>query len=133
MTTGLEDSQDIFMSYDTKYLLKAKSEDIGGGTSRFSVKIWEEGTTEPASYMIASDIPDRDGSVLLIAHKADVTWGTIDIQPLTGNQLPSFTSSPGINAQVDEAYTYNITTSDPNASDVLTISASTLPSLVIIH
>ncbi len=123
----IEASQNVSMSYNTKYLLKAKSEDIGGGISRFSVKIWEEGTTEPASYMITSDIPDRDGSVLLIAHKADVTWGIINIQPLTGNQLPSFTSSPSINAQVGASYTYNITASDPNNADVLTISANTLP------
>ncbi|MDZ7764249.1 MAG: putative Ig domain-containing protein [Melioribacteraceae bacterium] len=78
--------------------------------------------------MIDAVIADRNGSVLLITHNADVTWGTISIEPLSGNFAPQFTSSPISNAQVDQAYLYNITTSDPNAGDVLTITAPTLPS-----
>lgn len=127
-TSGIVASQSYSMSYNTKYLLKAKSEDIGGGQSKFSVKIWADGDTEPASYMISADIADRNGSVLLITHMADVTWGTISIEPLSGNFTPQFTSSPITNAQVDQAYNYNITASDPNAGDILTITAPTLPS-----
>lgn len=127
-TSGTPASTGFSITPNTKYLLKARSEDIGGGNSRFSVKIWEDGTTEPASYMITGDIADRDGSVLFITHRADVTWGTIQIDPITGNQSPQFTSTPITIAQVGQAYTYNITTSDPNTSDVLTITAPTLPS-----
>lgn len=126
--SGIVASQSYSMSYNTKYLLKAKSEDIGGGQSKFSVKIWADGDAEPASYMISADISDRSGSVLLITHMADVTWGTISIEPLSGNFPPQFTSSPITNAQVDQAYNYNVTASDPNAGDVLTITAPTLPS-----
>lgn len=91
----IQAQQPVNMSADTKYLLKAKSEDIGGGNSRFSVKIWEDGTTEPASYMITSEIPDRDGSVLLLAHKADVTWGTIHVEPVSSNNSIEVTSPNG--------------------------------------
>ena len=126
--TGIEAQQSVTMSLNTKYLLKCKSEDIGGGQSKFSVKIWEDGTTEPAAYMITSDIANRDGSVLLITHKADVTWGTIQIDPLSGNTPPQFTSTPVTIGEEGQVYTYNITASDPNTSDVLTITAPTLPS-----
>ncbi len=126
-TTGIEAQTAVSMSADTKYLLKSRSEDIGGGISRFSVKIWAEGTNEPSAYMLTADIADREGSVLLITHKADVTWGSVQIDPITGNQLPQFTSSPVTAAQINQNYTYNITASDPNSSDVLTITAPTLP------
>lgn len=126
-TTGIEAQMGISMSADTKYLLKSKSEDIGGGMSRFSVKIWAEGATEPSAYMITADVADREGSVLLITHKADVTWGSVQIDPVTGNQSPQFTSTPITVAQVDQNYIYNITASDPNGSDVLAITAPTLP------
>lgn len=127
-TSGIQDQMSVSISANTKYLLKARSEDIGGGQSRFSVKIWEEGTTEPASYMITADITDRNGSVLLITHKADVTWGSVEVNPIAVNQSPQFTSSPVTIAQAGQAYNYNITASDPNTSDVLTITAPTLPS-----
>lgn len=125
---GKPASTSYALSPNTTYFLKAKSEDVGGGNSRYSLKIWEEGESEPSNYMIDAVIPDRDGSVLLITHKADVTWKTIQIDPLTGNFDPSFTSSPVITAQEGQAYSYNISVSDPNAADVLSISPNTLPS-----
>ncbi|MCF8263334.1 MAG: T9SS type A sorting domain-containing protein [Melioribacteraceae bacterium] len=124
---GIQAQQSVSMNLETKYILKAKSEDIGGGLSRFSVKIWEDGEAEPTNYMITSDITDRDGSVLLITHMADVTWGNISINPITGNQSPTFTSSPILNAPADNLYVYNISASDPNAGDDLTITANTIP------
>lgn len=126
-TTGIEQQMNVSISAETKYLLKSKSEDIGGGLSRFSVKIWEKGTLEPALYMITADIADRNGSVLLITHKADVTWGSVQIDPVAGNQLPQFTSTPVTIAQTGQSYNYNITASDPNTADILTITAPMLP------
>ncbi len=125
---GKPASTSYALNPNTTYFLKAKSEDVGGGNSRYSLKIWKDGESEPSNYMIDAVIPDRDGSVLLITHKADVTWKTIQIDPLTGNFDPSFTSSPVITAQEGQAYSYNISASDPNAADVLSISANTLPS-----
>ena len=43
------------------------------------------------------------------------------------NQAPSFTSVPVGTAVVDVLYAYTITTSDPDAGDVLTITAPTRP------
>ncbi|PKN97256.1 MAG: hypothetical protein CVU43_17555 [Chloroflexi bacterium HGW-Chloroflexi-5] len=123
----IEDQLGVSISAGTKYLLKAKSEDIGGGLSKFSVKIWEYGTAEPVSYMITKDITNRNGSVLLITHQADVTWGTIQIDPITINQSPLFTSAPVTTGEVGQFYSYNITASDPNVTDVLTITAPVLP------
>jgi len=43
------------------------------------------------------------------------------------NDTPAFTSTPGLAATEDLAYAYNITASDPDAGDTLTITAPTLP------
>ncbi len=127
-TTGIQASQAISIANGVTYILKARSEAIGGGQSRFYVKIWEDGTTEPGTWMIQADIATRDGSVLMITHKADVTWGNMTITPLTSNLTPQFTSSPVTSVEVGQLYTYSITASDPNAGDVLSISATTIPS-----
>ncbi len=126
-TTGIEATQAITITNGVTYRLKARSEAIGGGQSRFYVKIWEDGTAEPGTWMIQADIATRNGSVLMITHKADVTWGNMTITPLASNLSPHFTSTPVTSAEIEQLYTYNITASDPNAGDTLSISATTLP------
>ncbi|MCK4654534.1 MAG: DUF1349 domain-containing protein [Candidatus Cloacimonetes bacterium] len=126
-TTGIQASQVITITNGVTYRLKARSEAIGSGQSRFYVKIWEDGTAEPETWMIQADIATRDGSVLMITHKADVTWGNMTITPLASNLSPQFTSTPVTSAEIEHIYTYNITASDPNAGDILSISATTLP------
>ena len=43
------------------------------------------------------------------------------------NSPPSFTSSPKVSGTQGQAYAYNVVASDPNAGDVLTMSATNLP------
>jgi hypothetical protein len=46
------------------------------------MKVWEDGTQEPLAWQIQNDFTTRGGSVLLIAHRADVTFGDTVILPL---------------------------------------------------
>lgn len=48
------------------------------------------------------------------------------------NQAPSFTSTPELFNTAGFPYTYNITTTDPNVGDTLTITADTIPSWLIL-
>lgn len=56
----------------------------------YSLKVWPQGTQEPAdwnmSYSDSSDEMSR-GSILLVAHKADVTFYDVSIYPLNGFTL----------------------------------------------
>lgn len=122
-----EANQSISFSLGTTYILKVRSEEIDQNNSRFQVKIWEDGTAEPANFMLSADVPTRSGSVLMITHRSEVTWGNMTITPLTANQAPSFTSSPVTNAQVGQQYTYNVTASDPDVADNLSITEVTIP------
>jgi len=55
------------------------------GPNRYRVKIWPKGEVEPAIWSM--DAPGTDGelssgSVALCAHHADVTYGSVSINPL---------------------------------------------------
>ena len=64
------------------YVYRVRSEPLGGGLARFSVKYWPSAESEPAGWMLQYDVPERRGSVLLVAHHADVTWKTLRVTPL---------------------------------------------------
>jgi regulation of enolase protein 1 (concanavalin A-like superfamily) len=120
-------SQNVSMSLNTKYRLKIRSESINANDSRFKVKFWEDGTQEPSSYNLTADIPTRNGSILMITHRSDVTWGNMTINPIVLNQSPQFTSTPVTSAEEGIQYNYSITASDANVADILNITAPTLP------
>ena len=66
------------------YLLKVRVETIGDGVTRYQVKLWLEGTSEPAGWLstIEEDDGPAAGSVVLIAHQLDGTFGDVQIRPL---------------------------------------------------
>ena len=63
-----------------KYMLKSYSKPLNNGMSQFNVKFWKQSEGEPIAWNMHADVPTRDGSVLLVAHKADVTFGNVSIK-----------------------------------------------------
>jgi hypothetical protein len=59
---------------------------------------------------------------------AESSPATVAVTVTNVNNAPQFTSTSVTAATEDVAYTYNVTTSDPDAGDTLTITAPTLPS-----
>ena len=90
------------LAMNERYILKSFSEPVGDGTmSKFHVKFWKDGNQEPSNWDLKFDVPTRDGSVLLVAHKADVTFGNISIELATATNPPTDTTAPVIsNIQV---------------------------------
>ncbi len=70
------------------YVLHARSEYLSDSTARVAMNVWAEGTPEPDGWQIISDLPARDGSLLLITHLGDITFHTVEISPLS-TDLPS--------------------------------------------
>jgi hypothetical protein len=70
------------IALDTEYTLKARSEPAGAGMSRIQAKLWASGESEPAGWQLTADVEERAGSILLVSHLVDVTWGEVDIQPV---------------------------------------------------
>ncbi len=64
------------------YSYRVRSERLGGGTARFTVKVWPTGTSESSATSLTYDLAERAGSVLLVAHHADVTWKKLEVKPV---------------------------------------------------
>lgn len=69
--------------FGTTYVMKARVETETEGV-RYSYKWWPQGTTEPAVWAlnVLEDAGPGEGSVLLIAHHVDATFGTVRVEPL---------------------------------------------------
>ena len=80
------------MGIGTTYLLRVRSQTIAPGVSHVGVKYWAQGTPEPSSWMLSDDFTSRDGSIALIAHNADVTFGDVAINPLPSFPLHTLTT-----------------------------------------
>lgn len=123
---GVRERVPAAVSEGITYELRARSERLGGGMARFAFKIWPQGTSEPA-WTVTRDVPERSGSVLLVAHHADVTWGPLTISPLSDNSAPAIVSRPPTQVEVGRVYHYLVEAADPDLTDVLSLRAATLP------
>ncbi|MFC2036977.1 hypothetical protein ACFLYD_03260 [Chloroflexota bacterium] len=67
------------------HIFKMRVETEPGGKSRYSLKVWTSGEPEPSAWNISGygntpDVPN--GSLLLVAHRADATFGNVTITPI---------------------------------------------------
>ncbi len=86
------DSQSGGLSPGVSYWFKGRVETLPGG-SLYRLKVWEDGTPEPASWTLEGSGGPADpqqGSVMLISHRADASFGNVTITELAppGNLPP---------------------------------------------
>ncbi|MGC2403751.1 MAG: hypothetical protein WA510_28420 [Acidobacteriaceae bacterium] len=67
------------VKYDLKFAVQRNSNNT---SSHLSLKIWPDGTTEPASWTLEADGDASTGSVLLAVHRADVSFGNVTVVAL---------------------------------------------------
>ncbi len=92
----------VSITRNVTYMLKSSSESLGNGTSRFRVKLWPQSEAEPVAWGVSAEIPTREGSVLLVSHQADVTFGNVIVKPLSGG---SSDTTPPIISNIQIAVT----------------------------
>ncbi len=71
----------VTMQADVPYWLLVRSETMSPGVAHVSTKFWAAGSQEPAGWMLEDDFASHRGSILLISHKADATFGNPVITP----------------------------------------------------
>jgi regulation of enolase protein 1 (concanavalin A-like superfamily) len=70
------------MSLGTPYLLKARAVTGAAGTT-YSFKMWRSSSAEPSGWSLSfTQSGPAQGSVALIAHQLDATFGTVSVKPL---------------------------------------------------
>lgn len=68
-----------------RYSIRARVETLPGLKTRYSVKGWDAREPEPAAWDLVATEGDKDvqsGSLLFVAHHADVTFGDVDVRAL---------------------------------------------------
>lgn len=89
--TDLVTTTSFPFSYNTTYLYKLRVETISSTSSRYSFKAWVKGLPEPSwsssQFSKIVNVVDAaetrpQGSMLLVAHRADATFGDVTVCPL---------------------------------------------------
>jgi len=73
----------------TKYWFKARVETIPGVGGLYKLKVWPDGQAEPADWDLTGQEQLSDpqsGSMMLIAHNRDVSFGSLTANPLTPSE-----------------------------------------------
>ncbi|MBN1514171.1 MAG: DUF1349 domain-containing protein [Phycisphaerae bacterium] len=79
------------LDYDTPYYWKVRVETVPDTGSVYCMKVWEVGTAEPVGWDLTGwqgldDVPC--GSILVLAHHVDATFGNIAVAPVSGADPP---------------------------------------------
>lgn len=80
--TMAEDTSGLTLSTGVKYIFKLQTQQNTSGGTHYSFKVWPASTPEPAAWNVQADGELSNGSIVLVAHHADVSFGAINI---TGN------------------------------------------------
>lgn len=94
----LGESGSTQLMLDVSYLYKMQVRTTNGDSSIYSLKVWEQGTTEPAGWILSGQmgpLDPPDGSLLLLSHHVDATFGNVSITPADPPTLPLSVSIAG--------------------------------------
>jgi hypothetical protein len=106
------------------YIFKMRIETIGADT-RYRLKVWRAADSEPAGWDLegyGNDPARTRGSILLLAHRADATFGSVTITPLQGGYTLQVAATPSEAGTVgwqpnQPSYTYGeVVTLTPTAA-----------------
>ncbi len=78
----LTENSDTMLELDTEYMLKLRVEDVGRPTANYKFKAWKTSDPEPAEWMMESlgvQGEPRSGSIVLLAHHVDATFGEVTV------------------------------------------------------
>jgi regulation of enolase protein 1 (concanavalin A-like superfamily) len=81
----LAERTDLAPAFGVPYLFKMRVESRAGQPALYSFKFWPDGESEPATWDISAGGRTNEpptGSILLVAHHADVSFGVVTVTPL---------------------------------------------------
>jgi hypothetical protein len=136
-TKRTNDSSGLTLTQGTAYLWKVQVNRSEGPNGTYRLKVWPAGGVEPAAWLM--EVPgtadsQAAGSLLLLAHHVDVTFGDVEIRPLNGDftapVISNLQAVPESNQAVLSWKTNEPTTAEieyfSNPGDMKTAVSSTL-------
>ncbi len=111
------------------YVFRVAADPAGGTRMRVHAKVWNAADPEPAGWLLSADVRHRTGSVLLVAHAAEVTWHDFEATPTVAPAdagVPHGMSDAGTpDAGTPDAATPDAGTPDAGTPDAGTPDAGT--------
>jgi uncharacterized repeat protein (TIGR01451 family) len=81
-TVLIQDASGATLQLETTYSLRFRTQRNTSGGSHYSLKIWPTGSTEPTNWDLQVDGELNTGSIVLGAHRADVSFGPVTVTGL---------------------------------------------------
>jgi regulation of enolase protein 1 (concanavalin A-like superfamily) len=78
------DGRQNFLTPGVRYVMKMRTQDIGGGMAHYSCKVWPASAPEPSGWALSLDWPARAGSAIVVEDYADVSVGPVTVSPIGG-------------------------------------------------
>ncbi|MFC3144280.1 cadherin-like domain-containing protein, partial [Psychromarinibacter halotolerans] len=100
-------NQSILMDEDLTYNITMQVEQVGLYDRLYSIKVWEEGTSEPIDWTLQGvqtfdlDEAPATGSIYLNAHYNDVSFGDLTVTEIAGRDIVQGDDTAEILAAVD--------------------------------
>ncbi len=85
-TMTVDENPGLTMQLGVTYRMKARVETLPSGGTQYSYRVWPDGTPEPTVWSVqftagTDDLEPSSGSIVLVAHEADVSFGNVTITP----------------------------------------------------
>jgi regulation of enolase protein 1 (concanavalin A-like superfamily) len=78
----VKDTSGFKLTVGTTYMIRARADRTSATVSHYSMKMWPVGAVEPTSWLVQTDNDPSTGSIVLVAHLADVSWGPVTVKPV---------------------------------------------------
>ena len=119
------------------YVMKVRVVSDSGAEPLYSMKVWEQGTPEPAVWALSRTGTITDpvsGSLLLAAHYSDVTFGDVIIRQIADETAPTLSgvqatptaSTISVSGSTDEAATLTVLYGLTDQFELGSVTTSTL-------
>jgi regulation of enolase protein 1 (concanavalin A-like superfamily) len=79
--TLIKDASGLKLTLGVAYTFKFSVTDNTSGGSLYKFKIWKTGTAEPSAWLLQANGELSRGSIVLAAHRSDVSFGTVTVSP----------------------------------------------------
>jgi hypothetical protein len=79
------ESKKRMLDLGRRYMIRGRVESLPGPKTRYSIKGWALGEPEPKDWDLVATDGEKDvqsGSLLLVAHHSDVTFGDVEVRSL---------------------------------------------------
>lgn len=93
----LAQKTNVALPFNVPYIFKMRVESVAGQGAIYHFKAWPAAQSEPAQWDMTGQGNVNEpstGSVVLVAHHVDVSFGTVSVRPLGNVATPTATSTP---------------------------------------